>query len=90
MSLRLHETYCSSQVLKPWRLDQETSKEKLFIEAEQKLDRFSTPLYKFRQKHIYQDLMNEARQILDKSRIYRDLGNHNFQIWFSAQADVYV
>ena len=33
MGLVLQETWCSSQVLKPWRLDQETSEEKLFINA---------------------------------------------------------
>ena len=33
MGLVLQET-CSSQVLKPWRLDQETSEEKLFIKAD--------------------------------------------------------
>ena len=35
MCLILQETYCSSLVLKPWRLDQETSKEKLFIKTGQ-------------------------------------------------------
>ena len=33
--LILQEACCSSLVLKPWRLDQETSKEKLFIKAGQ-------------------------------------------------------
>ena len=33
MSLVLQEIYCSSQVLKPWRLDEETDEEKLFIKA---------------------------------------------------------
>ena len=55
MSLRLQETCCSSQVLTPWRSDQETSKEELFIKTWQqsqqkvfywdlksKLDRSST------------------------------------------------
>ena len=35
MCLILQETCCSSLVLKPWRLDQETSEEKLFIKAGQ-------------------------------------------------------
>ena len=55
MSLVLQETCYSSQVLKPWRSDHETSEEVLFIKARQKseqnpfyqelmlkLDRFST------------------------------------------------
>ena len=51
MDLRLEETWCSSQVLKPFRSDQETSEEELFIKTRQnpfypdlmlKLDRFST------------------------------------------------
>ena len=50
MSLVLQET-CSSQVLKPWRLDQETSEEKLFI--------------KTRQKQYLSRLKNEARQKLN-------------------------
>ena len=33
MGLVLQETFCSSQVLKPWRLDEETSEEKQFIKA---------------------------------------------------------
>ena len=35
MCLILQETCCSSLVLKPWRLDQETSEEKLFIKTGQ-------------------------------------------------------
>ena len=35
MGLRLQETCCSTQVLKPWRSDQETSEENLFIKARQ-------------------------------------------------------
>ena len=35
MCLILQETCCSSLVLKPWRLDQETSEEMLFIKAGQ-------------------------------------------------------
>ena len=35
MGLRLQETCCSNQVLKPWRSDQETSEEELFIKARQ-------------------------------------------------------
>ena len=35
MCLIFQETCCSSLVLKPWRLDQETSEEKLFIKAGQ-------------------------------------------------------
>ena len=34
MSLGLQETCCSSQVLKPWKSDQETSEEKLLIKAQ--------------------------------------------------------
>ena len=35
MCLILQETCCSSPVLKPWKLDQETSEEKLFTKAGQ-------------------------------------------------------
>ena len=35
MGLVLQETYYSSQVLKTWRLVQETSEEKLFIKSQQ-------------------------------------------------------
>ena len=35
MCLIFQETCCSSLVLKPWRLDQETSEEKLFTKAKQ-------------------------------------------------------
>ena len=42
MGLGLQKTCCSSQVRKPWKSDQETSEEKLFINARQKglLSRF--------------------------------------------------
>ena len=86
MGLVLQETCCSRQVLKPWKLDQETSEEKLFIKARQKLDKISTD-------NIYQGLMKKAWQIAQQKlnrNIYRDLQNQNFQIWFSAQADMYV
>ena len=33
MGLRLQKTCCSSQVLKSWKSDQETSEEELFIKA---------------------------------------------------------
>ena len=51
MSLVLQETCCSSQVLKPWRLDQEKIEEKLFIKA--------------RQKQSLSRFKNEARQKLN-------------------------
>ena len=35
MGLVLHETCCSSQVLKTWRLVQETSEENMFIKSRQ-------------------------------------------------------
>ena len=47
MGFRLQETCCSSQVLKPWRSDQETNEEKLFTKARQKA----------RQNPFYRDLM---------------------------------
>ena len=55
LGLRLQETCCSSQVLKPWRSDQETSQEELFIKARQQS----------RQKDFYWDLMLK----LDRSSI---------------------
>ena len=60
MGLVLQETCCSRQVLKPWKLDQETSEEKLFIKARQKLDKISTD-------NIYRGLMKKARQNLNRS-----------------------
>ena len=45
-------------------MDQETSEEKLFIKAGQKLDRFST---NSSIDNIYRGLMKKARQKLDRS-----------------------
>ena len=45
MSLVLQETCCSSLVLKPWRLDQETSEEKLFIKTGQIARQLPTDSY---------------------------------------------
>ena len=53
MGLRLQETCCSSQVLKPWRSDQETSEEELFIKARKQSQ----------QKDFYRDLKSK----LDRS-----------------------
>ena len=47
MGLGLQETCCSSQVLKPWRFDQETSEEKMFIKSRQQSRQQS------RQKYFY-------------------------------------
>ena len=75
MGLRLQETFCSSQVLKPWRSNQETSEEELFIKAQQnpfywdltlKLDRSST-----------QHVSVETYEII-------------IQIWFLAHAKIFV
>ena len=55
MGLRLQETCYSSQVLKPWRSDQETSEEELFIKAREQSQ----------QKDFYRDL----RLKLDRSLI---------------------
>ena len=57
MCLILQETCCSSLVLKPWRLDQETSEEKLFTKARQIA------------RHLQTDSSTTARQIA----IYRGL-----------------
>ena len=66
MGLRLQETCCSSQVLKPWRSNQETSEEELFIKAQQQSQ----------QKDFYRDLKSK----LNTSRFYQDLQNQKFQI----------
>ena len=47
MDLKLQEIWCSSQVLKSFRSDQETSEEELFIKTQQKS----------RQNLFYRDLM---------------------------------
>ena len=59
MCLIIQEICCSSQVLKPWRLDQEISEEGLFIKAGQIPDGS-------RQIAIYRGLMilDSSRQIL--------------------------
>ena len=49
MGLRLQEICCSSQVLKPWRSNQETSEEDLFIKTQQQS----------RQKDFYRDLKSK-------------------------------
>ena len=54
MSLKLQKTYCSSQVLKPWRSDQETSEEELFIKSQQQS----------RQKEFYWDLKSKLNRSL--------------------------
>jgi len=58
IGLVLKETCFSTQVLKPSRLDQETSEKKLFIKAQQ------IP----RQEQYLLRLKNEARQKLNLSR----------------------
>ena len=55
MCLILQETCCLSQVLKPWRLNQETSEEGLFIKARQIPNSCSTDSYLSR--------FNESQQL---------------------------
>ena len=76
MGLRLQETCCSSQVLKPWRSNQETSEEELFIKAQQQSQ----------QKDFYRDLKLK----LNTSRFYQDLQNQKFQIEFLTHAEIFV
>ena len=59
MCLILQETCCSSLVLKPWRLDQETSKEKLFIKAWQ-IARYLLDTF----QHLQIDSLTAARHLL--------------------------
>ena len=70
MGLRLQETCYSCQMLKPWRSEQETSEEELFIKVRQKSW----------QNPFYRDLMLK----LDTSCICRELQNQVFQIWLHA------
>ena len=60
MCLILQEICCSSLVLKPWRLDQETSEEKLFTKAGQ----ITRHLWTDSSTDSYLSRFNEARQIL--------------------------
>ena len=60
MCLILQETCCSSLVLKPWRLNQETSEEKLFTKAGQITQHLRT----VSSTDSYLSRFNEAQQIL--------------------------
>ena len=60
MCLILQETCCSSLVLKPWILDQETSEEKLFTKARQIAQQLRTDS----STDSYLSRFNEAWQIL--------------------------
>ena len=68
MGLGLQETFYSSQELKPWRSDQETCEEKLFINAQQQS----------RQKGLLLRFKLETRQKLNISCFCQDLRNKNF------------
>ena len=60
MCLILQETSCSSLVLNPWRLDQETSEEKLFTKTGQ----IAWHLRTDSSTNSYLSRFNEAQQIL--------------------------
>ena len=60
MCLILQETCCSSLVLKPWKLDQQTSEEKIFTKAEQ----IARHLWTDNSIDSYLSRFNETRQIL--------------------------
>ena len=60
--LILQETCCLSLVLKPWRLDQETSEEKLFIKAGQIAWHLRTD-----SSTATRHLSTAARQLVDRS-----------------------
>ena len=63
MCLILQETCCSSLVLKPWRLDPETSKEKLFIKARQIAQHLRTNS-STAARHLRTDSSTVARRLL--------------------------
>ena len=80
MGLRLQETCCSSQVLKPWRFDQETSEEELFIKTQQKS----------RKNPFYQDLMLNLDRFLTRAVSIWELRNQTFQIWLHTYSYVFM
>ena len=74
--LILQETCCSSLVLKPWRLDQETSEEKLFT----KVGQIARHLRIDSLTYSYLSRFNEAQQILS---IEVSIKNYGIQIFIS-------
>ena len=69
MCLILQETFCSNLVLKPWRLDQETSEEKLFTKVRQIAWHLRTDSSIVAQQiAIYRDLMRLDRYYLSRLR----------------------
>ena len=69
MCLILQETCCSNLVLKPWRLDQETSEEKLFTKVRQIAWHLRTDSSIVAQQiAIYRDLMRLDRYYLSRLR----------------------
>ena len=72
MCLILQETCCSSLVLKPWRLDQETSEKKLFTKARQIARHLRTDSSTAAQQIvIYQGLIRLDRYYLLMLREFR-------------------
>ena len=65
MYLIFQETCCSSIVLKPWRLDQETSEEKLFTKAGQIA------------RHLWTNILTPANKYLDSYSIDSYLSRFN-------------
>ena len=76
--LILQETCCSSLVLKPWRLDQETSEEKLFTKARQIAQQLRTDS----STDSYLSRFNEAQQILSIEVSIKNYENQFFRFDF--------
>ena len=72
MYLILRETCCSNLVLKPWRLNQETSEEKLFTKTGQIAQHLQTnSLTAAQQITIYRDLIRLDKYYLSRLREFK-------------------
>ena len=91
MGLKFQETCCSSQVLKPWRSDQETSEEKPFIEARQKSQK--NPFYrdlmlKF-DRNSTQAIFVETYEIKISKSDFQPMFEYLYRIYFLTTLNIY-
>ena len=91
MGLRLQETYCSSQVLKPWKSDQETSEEELFIKVRRQSWQkdFYRDLKLKLDKNSTQAISVRTYEIKNFKSNFQSMLKYLYRVYFLTTRDIY-
>ena len=91
IGLTLQEICCSSQVLKPWRSDQEISEKELFIKTQQKSQQnpFYRDLMLKLNRNLTQAVSIETYEIRNSRSDFRPMLVYLYKVSFLTTLDIY-